>query len=67
MSVRPLLMKSREKLTHYVSDTVATHILALYNTHVATDTDCFAQNGGTHGGVFATFLNVDIFTTWSRN
>ena len=52
MLVRSLTMKNRKRLAHNVPDTFGTHTGFVYDVTV---TDCWAQNGSTHGRVFATF------------
>ena len=50
----PVAMKRRETLAHHIPicNTFATHSGFV---HDVTDTDCWAQNGSTHGHVSATF------------
>ena len=45
-------MKSRKKWACDVFATVASHVNLV---HDVTDTDCWAQNGSTHGGVLHNF------------
>ena len=52
MLVRFLQMKSRKRMSHDVFDTFTPHSGLV---HDVTNTDCWAQNGSTHGRVLATF------------
>ena len=52
MLIRSTPKKSRKMLLSDACDTFATHASMVHNV---TDIDCWAQNGSTHGHVFATF------------
>ena len=52
MSVRSLQMKSRKRLARDVLHSFASHSGLV---HDVTNTYCWAQNGSTHGRVFATY------------
>ena len=63
MLIRSLHMRSRKKLTCDVIDTIATYVDPV---HDVTGTDCWAQNGSTHGHVFAA-LKRSFLTNRTRN
>ena len=52
-------MKSRKRLARDVFDTVATHV------YDVADTNCWAQNGSTHGRSFATSKQCFSFLPFS--
>ena len=62
--VRSLPTKSRKRLARDVFDTFTTHAGLV---HDVTNTDCRAQNGSTHGRVFATFIQRRFLTNRTRN